>query len=176
MTRKEWKAFKRWKIPLLSAQQRKAKSPFEIRQIREAGNRRLGQFFVYTEMNVLYIFSSTLIQKTISHGARRNVMFLPLSKWSKVRRWWCGVAWLVVWLTKLHMLPTGQTLTSEYHINQILEKVVKPLTSRRQVTHGPIENIWSIIDETTYKIQPTKWRKSWKGDYALYGKIWLLTR
>ena len=42
-------------------------------------------------------------------------------------------------LTKLHMLPTGQTLTSEYYINQILEKEVKPLTSRHQVTGGPIE-------------------------------------
>ena len=42
-------------------------------------------------------------------------------------------------LTKLHILPTGQTLTSEYCINQILEKEVKPLTSRRQVTGRPIE-------------------------------------
>ena len=42
-------------------------------------------------------------------------------------------------LTKLHMLPTSQTLTSEYYINQILEKEVKPLTSRRLVTGGPIE-------------------------------------
>ena len=96
-------------------------------------------------------------------------------------------------LTKLHMLP--QTLTSEYCINQSLKKELKPLTSRRQVTGGPIErklfstkkdmtfvqdgapahtskatqtwcqkslrnfvakdgwppDIWSIIDETTYK-------------------------
>ena len=42
-------------------------------------------------------------------------------------------------LTKLHMLPTGQTVNSEYYINQILEKEVKPLTSRRQVTGCPIE-------------------------------------
>ena len=42
-------------------------------------------------------------------------------------------------LTKLHMPPTGQTLTSEYYINQIFEKEVKPLTSRRQVTDGLME-------------------------------------
>ena len=42
-------------------------------------------------------------------------------------------------LTKLHMQLTGQTLTSEYYINQILENEVKPLTSRRQVTGGSIE-------------------------------------
>jgi len=42
-------------------------------------------------------------------------------------------------LTKLHMLPTDQTLTSQYYINQILEKEMKPLKSRRQVTGGPME-------------------------------------
>ena len=43
-------------------------------------------------------------------------------------------------LTKLHMLPTGQTLTSEYYFNQSLEKEVKPfIASRRQVTGGLIE-------------------------------------
>jgi len=42
-------------------------------------------------------------------------------------------------LPKLHMLPTGQTLTSDFYINQILEKEVKPLKSRHQVAGGPIE-------------------------------------
>jgi len=42
-------------------------------------------------------------------------------------------------LTKLHMLDTRQTLTSEYGINQILEKEVELLTSTRQVKGGPIE-------------------------------------
>ena len=41
-------------------------------------------------------------------------------------------------LTKLHMLPTGQTLSSEYYIKQILEKEVKPLILRHQVTGGLI--------------------------------------
>ena len=54
-------------------------------------------------------------------------------------------------LTKLHMLPTGQTLTSEYYINQILEKGVKPLTSMRQVTGGPIErNLFRSKKEMTF--------------------------
>ena len=119
-------------------------------------------------------------------------------------------------LTKLHMLPKGQTLTSKYYINQILKKeAVKPLTSRRQVTGGPIDrklfslkkemrfvqdeapdhtskatqtwcqkdlpnfiakdgwpanspdlnpikNIWSIIDETTYKEPAPKTMKELK--------------
>ena len=42
-------------------------------------------------------------------------------------------------LTALHILPSGQTLTSEYCIKEILEKEVKPLTLRRQVTGGPTE-------------------------------------
>ena len=50
-------------------------------------------------------------------------------------------------LTKLHILYTRQTLTSEYYINQILEKEVEPLTSRRQVKGGPIE--WKLFSSNT---------------------------
>ena len=54
-------------------------------------------------------------------------------------------------LTKLHMLPTGQTLNSEYYINQILEEEVNPLTSRRQVTGDPIERkLFSSKQEMTF--------------------------
>ena len=42
-------------------------------------------------------------------------------------------------LTRLHILPSGETLTSEYYIKEIIEKEVKPLTSRRKVTGGPTE-------------------------------------
>ena len=42
-------------------------------------------------------------------------------------------------LTMLRMLPTGQTVTSEYYINQILAKEGKALTSTRPVTGGPKE-------------------------------------
>ena len=45
-------------------------------------------------------------------------------------------------LTRLHILPSGQTLTSEYYTKEILEKEVKPLTSRRQVTGGPTERMF----------------------------------
>ena len=42
-------------------------------------------------------------------------------------------------LTRLHILPSGQNLTSEYYIKEILEKELKSLTSRREVTGGPTE-------------------------------------
>lgn len=42
-------------------------------------------------------------------------------------------------LTKLHKLPTGQTLTSGHYISLILKKEVKQSTSRRRVTGGPTE-------------------------------------
>ena len=42
-------------------------------------------------------------------------------------------------LKRLHILPSGQTLTSEYYIKEILENEVRPLTSRRQVTGRPTE-------------------------------------
>ena len=43
------------------------------------------------------------------------------------------------WAHKVTQATLGQTLTSGYYINQIFEKEVKPLTSRCQVTGGPIE-------------------------------------
>lgn len=55
---------------------------------------------------------------------------------AKVMVWGVMTDWGLI---KLTMLPTGQTLTSEYYINQILGKEVEPLTSRRQMTGGPIE-------------------------------------
>ena len=63
-----------------SVERKAKKSPFEIcQEIREADSRGLGPIF-YSQINVLNIVSSTQIQKTILYEARRNVMFLQLSK------------------------------------------------------------------------------------------------
>lgn len=70
MTREKWK-----ENTFIERTTKEFESPFEIRQERrEVDSRRLGQFFIYTEMSVLNIFSSTLIQKRISYRARTNVM------------------------------------------------------------------------------------------------------
>ena len=62
---------------------------------------------------------------------------------------WDGMTGRV--LTKLQMQLTSQTLNSEYYINQILDKEVKPLTSRRQVTGDPIERkLFSSKKEMTF--------------------------
>ena len=81
-------------------------------------------------------------------------------------------------LTKLHMLPTGQTLTSEYYINQTLEKEVKALTSRRQVTGGPIERkVFSSKKEMTFVQDGTHFKGNSdmvsKEFAKLYSKGWL---
>lgn len=101
-------------------------------------------------------------------------MFLQLSKSVKQS------AKMMVWgdmtgggLTNLHVLPTGQSFTSEYYINQILAKEVKKsLTSWRRVTDGPIENIWCIIDEpeTTYRDPAHKMMKELKRRLRFAGK------
>lgn len=70
MTREKWK-----ENTFIERTTKEFESPFEIRQERrEVDSRRLGQFFIYTEVSVLNIFSSTLIQKRISYRARTNVM------------------------------------------------------------------------------------------------------
>ena len=61
--------------------EREAKeSPFEIRQKYAKLTAEDWNIFFYLQMSVLNIFSSSVIQKTISYGAGRNVMFLQLSK------------------------------------------------------------------------------------------------
>ena len=80
-------------------------------------------------------------------------------------------------LTKLHMLLAGQTLTSEYYINQILEKEMKPLTSRHQVTGGPIErNLLSSKKEMTFVEDGALQRQLRHGVkelFKLYSQGWL---
>ena len=52
---------------------------------------------------------------------------------------------------KLHMLATGQTLTPENYFNQMLEKEVKPLTSRHHMTGSLIERkFFSSKKEVTF--------------------------
>ena len=54
-------------------------------------------------------------------------------------------------LIKIHMLPTGQTLTPENYFNQMLEKEVKPLTSRRHMKGSLIERkFFSSKKEATF--------------------------
>ena len=63
-----------------------------------------------------------------------------------------GVGWHEgSWTNKITHATHSQTLTSEYYINQILVKEGKPLTSRRQVTGGPIERkLFSSKKEMTF--------------------------
>lgn len=52
---------------------------------------------------------------------------------------------------KLHMLATGQTLTPENYFNQMLEKEVKPLTSRHHMIGSLIERkVFSSKEEVTF--------------------------
>ena len=112
--------------------------------------------YFYLQMSVLNIFSSTLIKKNdiIVRGSQEcDVPPAFQVKQSAKVMVWGGMTG--PGLTKLHMLPTGQALTSEYYltvyINQILEKEVKPLTSRHQVTGGPIERkLFSSKKEMTF--------------------------
>ena len=78
-----------------------------------------------------------IVLENQSRKRSTNTTISEMRQSVKVMVW---AAMTVRGLTKLHMLPTGQTLTSEYYFNQSLEKEVKPfITSRRQVTGGPIE-------------------------------------
>ena len=66
--------------------ERKAKeSPYAIRQETREADSRGWDNFLFTDECSIYLFQYPN-PKTISYGARRNVMFLQLSKRSKVRR------------------------------------------------------------------------------------------
>jgi len=86
----------------------------------------------------------------ISYGASRNVMFLQLSSEAKCEGECVG--WHDrSWAHKVAHAIHRPTLTSEYYLNQILEKDLKPLTSRHLVTGGPIERkLFSSKKEMTF--------------------------
>ena len=65
--------------------ERKANESQDSPRNTRGWRQKIGATF-HLQMSVLNIFSNTLIQKAISFRARRNVMFLNLSKWSKARR------------------------------------------------------------------------------------------
>ena len=85
------------------------------------------------QMNVLYIFSSTLIQINDIVWGSQECDVPPASQ----VRGRCGVGWhdgssaQSRGLKVTHATGPRQTLFSEYYIDQILEKEVKPLTLRR---------------------------------------------
>ena len=126
--------------------ERKAKeSLFEIRQeIREPDCRKLGQLFKFTDECPKYLFQYVPLSKNqLSYRGSQECDVSPAFKVKQGAKVTVCGGMTGRGLTKLHMQLTGQTLTSEYYINQILEKEVKPLTSRRQVTGGPIE--WKLF-------------------------------
>ena len=43
-------------------------------------------------------------------------------------------------LLDLHIIPRGQTVNAEYYVNYILEKEVKPILKRTNVTEKPTTN------------------------------------
>ena len=136
-------------------------------------------------MSVLNIFSSTLIQKTISVWGSQEcdvALAFKVKQSAKVMVWGAMTG---RGLTKLRMLPTGPTLTSEYHFNEIIEKEVKPLiTSRHQVTGGPIERkLFSSKKETTFiqdgaPVYTSKATQTWcqKNLPKIYSQGWLATK
>ena len=138
-------------------------SLFEIHQeICDVNSTRLEQFFIFKWMSeISLIFQYPNLKNDIVN-------------WSKVWRWSCGVALWVMGSQSYTMLPTGQTLTSEYYINQILEKEMKPLPSRWQVTGGLIErNMFSSKKERWHLLRMEP-RLHFKGnsDMVLKGLSW----
>jgi len=81
---------------------------------------RIGTTFLFTDECPKYLFQCPN-PKTISFGARGNVMFLWTAFQNAKVMVWCGITGHG--LTKLHMmLPTGQTSASKYYINLTLRK------------------------------------------------------
>ena len=131
--------------------ERKAKeSPFEIRKKHAKLTAEDWDNFLFTDECPKYLFQYPNPKNNIIWGSQEcDVLPAFQVKQSAKVMVWGGMTGRGP--TKLHMLPTGQTLTSEYYINQILEKEVKPLTSRRQVTGGPIERkLFSSKKEMTF--------------------------
>ena len=148
MARKGWKGFKRKKIPLLSEKPRKARWRFTKNNAKLTAED--WDNFLFTEKCPKYLFQYPNPKNDTVWGSQEcdDPPALQVKESVKVMVWG-GMTGRG--LAKLRTLPTGQTLTSEYYINQILEKELKPLTSRRRVTGGPIERkLFGSKKETTF--------------------------
>lgn len=90
---------------------------------------------LFTDECSKYLFQYPINPKNYNYCVGLAGMWCPWSVYpseAKVMMW-------TSWQDRLHMLPSGQTLTPEKYFNQMLEKEVKPLTSRRHMTGSLIE-------------------------------------
>ena len=114
-------------------------------------------FFFRT--NVLNICFSCPIPNMILFGFLRSSQVPPAYQVKKSWKWimWGGITGRG--FTGIHFLPQAKTLTTEYYINNLLEKEVKPLLYREN-------NMFTVMKQQTERkcsVQIATWRSSKTG-------------
>ena len=114
-------------------------------------------FFFRT--NVLNICFSCPIPNMILFGVLRRAKVPPAYQVRK-RSWkwimWGGIR--VGGFTGIHFFPQAKTLTTEYYIDNLLEKEVKPLLYRENHFYGD-----EATDNENCSVQIATWRSSKTG-------------
>ena len=112
MTRKGWKAFKQKKIPLLSEKQRKTRLRFAKKHAKLTAED--WDNFLFADECPKYLFQYPKPKNDMIWGLQECDVppAFQVQQSAKVMVWG---GMMGHGLTKLHMLPTGQTLTSEHY-------------------------------------------------------------
>ena len=138
---------------MLGERQRKAGLKF-LRKYRKLSAEDWENFLFTYEWSE-YLFQYPNPKNDIVWGSQENEV-PPAYQVKKSSKWmvWgdrtgCG-------LTKLHFLPPGQTLTSDYYVSEILENEVKPLISRRKTTGEPVEQKPRVTGWQVSRFEPDR--------------------
>lgn len=125
---KNWKSFKRPTIPYLTDTHQKKRLAFARKY--EKLSAQDWENFVFSDECLKYLFHKPNKQNDTVWGSQEdNVPPVSSVKNSaKVMVWGAMGAY---GLTKLHIIPKGKSITSEYYVDNILTKELKPALSRR---------------------------------------------
>ena len=127
----KWKSFRRGRKQLLTVAQRRKRLQFA--REHEHLSAQDWENYIFSDESIKYLFHVPNRQDDIVWGSQSdNVPDVTCVKSSAKVMIWGAMG--VNGLSKLHIVPTGKTIDSDYYIKHILKKDLKPALNRSRST------------------------------------------
>ena len=128
---KKWKSFRRARKQFLTATQRRKR--FQFAKQHEHLSAQDWENYIFSDESTKYLFHIPNRQDDTVWGSQsENVPDVSCVKSSAKVMIWGAMG--VNGLSNLHIVPTGQTVDSNYYIENILKKELKPALNRTRLT------------------------------------------